>query len=284
MDYDKFLAAIRWTRQEWEKRNPTPASGYQKHTCCSYPALRERGDEYWLHLEKMNSVWLEEEIVDCFLNTSRWYCHLDPPHTLRRRSMVCNLKKAVDQLPEYYADLKGLRIEDFDTEGNVFLKGREKPVTFVIDSIYSIFRNVEFNFAKVAASKLMHMALPDILMMWDNDIIDGYNVPRQNLVGFTKRVRSYTAFLILMQENIRHIKETCPGGSHLTNHAFQRQINKGCGYEDLPITRLLDIANYAVAHPEKGAPPVKCDRCIQVTNSRLDKLAWSRQNRVGRFR
>jgi hypothetical protein len=88
---------------------------------------------------------------------------------------------------------------------------------------------------------------------------------------------------MLMQENILHIKATYPGGFGLTNQEFTGQINMQCGYKDLSTTRLLDIANYAVAYPDKGAPDIKCQKCIQVTNRRLDELGWAKENNVKRF-
>lgn len=287
MDYEKFLQGIAWTKSVWKQRKHADEPECHNYTCFSYSALRKRGDDYWFHLERMDRTDLEEEVVDCFLNTKRWYCHLDPPGTPERERMLCNLKKAVDKLPAYYASVHSLRIEDVDFEGSVVLKGEGKPVTFAIDSIYSIFRQVKHRFAAVAASKLMHMAFPNLFILWDDSIINrdyGYHVPKQKLEGFGKRAWSYIAFLILMQENIHHIKEISPWGSSVTNQELFRRINGQVGEKDLPITRLLDMANYAVAHPEKGAPTIKCHRCMQITNRKLDELEWSRENKVGRYK
>jgi len=262
MEYDKFLAAILWTKAEWGKRKPKRESGCQKYQDFSYVALRARGNNYWLHLEKMNKAKLEKEIIDCFLNTRRWFCYLDPPGTPRRQRMVCNLKKAVDKLPDFYAALKGFGLEDMHFG---------KCNLWLIDQVYSIFRQIEPKFGAVPASKLMHMALPNLFMMWDGAIIKEYGVKKQGLPGFGRRVWSYTAFLMLMQENIRHIKETNPRGSSVTNQELFQQINGRCGYDNLPITRLLDIANYAVSRKGSG---IKCSKCIKATNSKLKAMKW----------
>lgn len=263
MEYDKFLAAILWTKAERGKRKLKREPGCQKYQDFSYVALRARGDNYWLHLEKMNKAELEEEIIDCFLNAKGWFCHLDSPGTPRGQRMVCNLKKAVDKLPDFYADLKDFRLEDMDFGGDNL---------FLIDQVYSIFRQIKPKFGAVPASKLMHMALPNLFMMWDDGIIKKYGVKKQVLLYFERRVWSYTAFLMLMQENIRHIKETNPRGSSVTNQELLRQINTQCGGKGLPITRLLDMANFAVSR--KGSGIKKCSKCIEVTKRRLAALAW----------
>jgi hypothetical protein len=162
MEYDKFLDAILWTKAEWGKRKHEPELGCQKYQDFSYAALRARGDNYWFHLEKMNKAELGEEIIDCFLNTKRWNCRLPKPGTDKGRELVCNLEKAVSKLPEYYADLKGFRLEDMQFG---------KDNLWIIDQIYSIFRQIKPKFGAVPASKLMHMALPGLFMMWDDKII-----------------------------------------------------------------------------------------------------------------
>lgn len=274
MEYQEFLDAIAWTKDKWKRRKPTREPRCQKYACFNYSALRERGDDYWLHLEKMDEAKLGKEIIDCFLNTKKWACRLPSPDTDKGIDMVKNLRKAVDQIEEreYYAVLKGFRIEDINLQGCCVHQGVEKPILYIIDSIYSIFRQVKPKFGAVATSKLMHMALPNLFIMWDDMIIKEYGVRKQVLPYFERAVWSYTAFLILMQENIHHIKETNPGGSSLTNQVLFQQINQQCGEKGLSITRLLDIANYAVSR-EKNTYQ-KCHRCIEVTKHRLEALAW----------
>jgi hypothetical protein len=190
MDYERFLQGIAWTKNDWGQRKPADKPKCQKYSSFGYSALRQRGDDYWLHLEKMDRDTLGEEIINCFLNTKIWSVHLPRPNNPDRGKLLINLKRAVDKLPEYYASVQSLRIEEIDFKEIAVLEGIERPVTFVIDSIYAILRNVEYNFSKVAASKLMHMALPNLFMMWDRAIInDGYHVPMQDLKGYTKRVR-----------------------------------------------------------------------------------------------
>lgn len=263
MDYEEFSKAIAWTIEYWacrkEKRQSSRKCECKKFSDFSYAALRERGDDYWLHLERMSEDDLDEEIINCFLNSPPWYCYLPDPGTVERRQVVGNLKKAVDQLRDAYAALIGFRIEDIDFQNSNMV---------IIDHIYFSFCTIDPEaFRKVPASKLMHMALPSLFIMWDDDIIKSYRVPK--LEGY---LSSYTTFLMLMQENVRHIKETNPTGSSVTNEELFRQINKQCGEKDLPITRLLDIANYAISRNKERYQ--KCHRCIEATNSKLAVMQW----------
>lgn len=261
MQYDKFVGAISWTKAARGIRKHKPDIRCKKYQDFSYAALRARGDDYWLHLEKMNAADLGEEIIDCFLN--KWKCRLPKPSTEKGKELTRNLKNAVDKLPEHYASLKGFRLEGmrFD-EGNLW----------VIDQIYSIFCQIEPKFGAVPASKLMHMALPGLFVMWDDDIIKEYGLRKQVLPYFGRQVRSYTAFLILMQENVRHIKQTSPMGSSMTHDELFREINAQLGEKGLPIARLLDMANFAISR--RRITYQKCDECIEVARQRVKTMRW----------
>ena len=253
MEYDKFIQCIKRTKWIYAKGTFPQEAKYEK--------LRARGDDYWLHLERKSEYELGKEVITGFLN--KWQCRLDEPETERGKQLKCNLKKAVGQLSEYYAGLKGFKLENMQFG---------KDNLFLIDCIYSVFRQIKPKFGAVPASKLMHMALPDLFMMWDDGIIGEYGVKKQVLPYFERRVWSYTSFLILMQENISHMKETCPGGSVMSNQKLLQQINRQCGEKDLSITRLLDMANYAISREKVTYQ--KCHKCIESTKSRMEALEW----------
>ncbi|MBL7062539.1 MAG: hypothetical protein ISS54_07375 [Dehalococcoidia bacterium] len=262
MDYESLLHGIAWTKSKWG-----PPKLYRRRKCkkyidFSYSGLRQRGDDYWLHLERMGEKELGEEVINCFLNIKEFNCHIDNPGTDKGDKLVQNLKNAVDALPDAYAALAGCTIENVDF--------RQKSIRSRIDQIYFCLCAIDPDFPtfvrKVPATKLMHMALPALFVMWDNDIIKSYDVP---LMGDTP---FYSAFLMLMQENIRHIRETNPKGTDMTSQELARQINKQCGYDSLAMPRLLDIANYAVSR--KGSGIQKCSKCIEVTNRRLETVEW----------
>jgi len=253
MEYEKFIQCIKRTKGIYAKGTFRQEAIYEK--------LRERGDDYWLHLERKSEDELGKEVITGFLN--KWECRLDKPETERGKQLKCNLKKAVDQLPEYYAGLKGFRLENMQFG---------KDNLFLIDCIYSIFRQIKPKFGAVPASKLMHMALPSLFMMWDDGIIKEYGVKKQVLPYFERRVWSYTAFLVLMEENIHHIRKTNPSGPSVTYDELFGQINTQCEERDLPITRLLDMANYAISRERNTFQ--KCRKCVEVASQRLDTMEW----------
>jgi hypothetical protein len=146
------------------------------------------------------------------------------------------LKQAVEQLPQYYASLASFRIEDVD------FQDREEPIRGVINSIYSILLQIKTKFGRVPASKLMHMALPDLFVMWDDGIIQRHCIPKEKLPGIKGKATSYICFLILMQENIRHVIESYPRASQL----MVSQVIQGirAAHNNLSLPRLLDMCQF----------------------------------------
>ena len=284
MQYEVFEAAAKWTQVQWNQR------GNASHGP-SYAELRVKGGDYWLHLENLDQDGLAAEVIQGFLNTPRWSCRLDAPTTCRGTEMVGNLHAALKQLPALSSSLQGIRIEDLVSVPEL------EPMLVDVTQIYTSFRGVKPRFGPVPASKLMHMALPSLFMMWDDSIIKGYSVPKEDLPRIGRKW-SYAAFLLLMSENISHIRETYPNGLDLTYQQLIERINKDCGYANLPITRLLDIANFAVGEPireredlrkgrtrpSRGAPSAKCQRCLERTDSRMSRLVhYTRQFNLGLY-
>ncbi|MBI2852249.1 MAG: hypothetical protein HYX84_03995 [Chloroflexi bacterium] len=259
MNYEEFIEGINWTKQEWARMDRNRNLSEEFH----YENLRKRGDEYWLHLERMTEDELAKETIDRFLNTPEWSCHLDKPSSPNGNEIVRNLKRAIDQLRQLYATLDGLNIVDIDILSNFV----------VIGGIYTTFCDIKPRFGPVPTSKLMHMALPNLFVMWDNAIISGYRVP-----AYPSDKPQYLPFLVLMQENARHIWNTRQAHSHEDLRDFVTRINKECGYEGLSLPRLLDIANYAVGHQDRKAP---CEICCKKTNTRLQEIETTVSQHLG---
>lgn len=159
MIYDDFVKAIDWTIHKWSHAQPT------------YETLRKRGDAYWLQLENLSQKQIENEIIIGFLNTGVWSCHLDSPlpkpprhNGQKGQLMVKNLKVAVDSLPLYYQQLGKFSLFNID------FTNPSKMNLWMVAKVFSEFKAIKPRFGPVPASKLMHMALPDLLMMWDNAI------------------------------------------------------------------------------------------------------------------
>lgn len=278
MDCKDFLQGIMWTKQQWtlaQSRRKLPYTS-------SYEYLTQKSGINWLHLETMGANALSNQIVTGFLNTAEWNCHLPGPNKPEHVQMVANLKGAVDKLPPYYAALKNFKIYDLNFFGIASLGKSPVPISLVIAEVYATFCAIAPRFGPVPASKLMHMALRELFVMWDNAIIKGYHVP-----SYPSDKPQYLPFLVLMQENARHIKQTDPAESNVTWADFLGRINQQCGYKGLSMARLLDIANYAVGHPKRGAPKIKCDTCCESANRILDQLESHInpfQGVLGRFR
>lgn len=230
------------------------------HNEYSYPSLRSRGDHYWLHLETMGAQRLGQEVIDRFLN--HWNCRIPSGGSRNGPEVVANLKHAVDRLPEYYAALSRFTIEDVDFQGRTVLKGKEESIQNVIESIYSTFRQIKPKFGAVPASKLMHMAVPGLFVMWDDGIIEAYAIPKRKLPGFGRRLWSYTAFLMVMQENTWHVVRSHQWSSDRARRTVIEKIK--ADYNNLPIPRLLDMANFAV----RDGKQLICKACMERAKNR----------------
>jgi hypothetical protein len=258
MDYTELEIGIKYFEDKW----PPDRDWEYKYSKLRLRDIGEPG--YWLHLEKMDVQRLGKEIIDGFLN--QWGSRI-PTNTFETWYQASyNLKQAVDQLPEYYTSLASFRIEDVDFQDCVTLKGKEASIWNVIDSIYSIFLQIKSKFGPVPASKLMHMAIPNLFVMWDHGIIQRHCIPVEKLPGVKGKPRSYIAFLILMQENIRHVIKSYPRASELTVPEVVQRIQ--AEHNNLSLPRLLDMSNMAVRDCEQTI----CLACMKRAKARWGKL------------
>lgn len=258
MDYTELEKGIKYFEDKWPPGRPWEYA---------YGKLRQRDipePGYWLHLERMSVERLGEEIIDGFLNP--WSSRIPTKTFETWYEAGYNLKQAVDQLPEYYASFASFRIEDVDFQDCVTLKGKEELLRNVIDSIYSVFRQIKSKFGPVPASKLMHMAVPNLFVMWDDGIIQRHCIPKQKLPGIKGKKRSYVAFLILMQENVRHVVQGHPQASELTSTEIIQRIL--AQHSNLSLPRLVDMANMAVRDCEQTI----CTPCMKKAKARWAKL------------
>lgn len=288
MTYEMFLEGIKWTEAQWRRLGAGKTLPPQFH----YENLRRRGAGYWLNLDQMTTTQLSQDIITGFLNTAEWCCHLPSPKKPTKHAvLLTGLEKAVRHLAPYYQALAGLALVTLDFSGAATLARQPLPVSYVITRIYEEYCAIKPVFGRVPASKLMHMALPDLFMMWDNAIINGYGVPSCRSHVANNVNASYLPFLILMQENAKHVKATSGAGLTMNWPDFVAFLRAQCGYGNLvTMTRLLDIANYAVGHTQQGAPQIKCRRCCERANQRLAGAEFRIEQytgsgaRLGRFK
>lgn len=259
MDYKELEKGIKYFEDKW----PPDRDCKYKYSELRLRDIQKPG--YWLHLKRMDEMQLAEEIIQGFLN--KWNCRIPMSKRTLDKSwkVLTGLKKAVEQLPDYYAALDGYRIEDIDFNDHTALKGREESIRNVIDSIYSIFLQIE-GFGPTAASKLMHMALFNLFVMCDRGILQRYCIPKEKLPGLEKKQKSYIAFLILMQENIRHVIESYQQASDIMGPEAIKKIQ--AEHNDFPLPRLLDMANMAARDCEQAI----CIACMKKAKARWVEL------------
>lgn len=213
-----------------------------RHWVMSYRRLRRRGDEYWFHLERLNEDEVKREIIG-FLND--WKCRVD-------RQSTSLLKEALDDLPPYYAVLKDERIESIVFDELKPVESQHLSNSEIIKKTMRHLLGVKPKFGPVPASKLMHMAIPRLFVMWDTEIKRKYRIP---IYYAANHARHYLRFLKLMQLQIRHAIDSYARTYEVDSQTItQRIIEKDKG-STLP--RILDKYNFAI---RDGKAEI-CDEC-----------------------
>ena len=200
------------------------------HWNTSYERLRKIGDWYWLHLEELSEEKARTEVID-FLN--KWLC--------RTNCNTSSLMHAISRLPNLYKALIDESIESIDLGRMKTVDERQMTNQEIIRKIMNTLLDVRDKFGPVPASKLMHMALPNLFMMWDSGIREKYNLgtsyaPTHSLY--------YVRFLKLMQIQLTHAITTCSKHFNIDFRGALLKIRK----EDsnATLTRIADKYNFAL--------------------------------------
>lgn len=215
-------------------------NGEYPHWVESYQCLRDRGDEYWSHLEMLDEAQIEKQIIEKFLN--KWLSRVN------HRS-ASSLKQAVDSLPPFYSALKNEAIEDIDF-------GSHK--SFTIKGVMQCLLRVKPKFGSVPASKLMHMAIPRLFVMWDSGIKEEYGIPTYCSDSLT--AERYTDFLKLMKAQINHAINNLMQVKGLDRETAIQQIR--LKDNNLTLARIVDKYNFAI----RGGKAEVCQECQAKIN------------------
>ncbi|GAJ21530.1 unnamed protein product, partial [marine sediment metagenome] len=97
-------------------------------------------------------------------------------------------------------------------------------------------------FGPVPASKLMHMAIPDLFVMWDTGIKEKYKIPTYYCSRYVN-AKWYTSFLKLMKVQINHAINDFMGVKGLDRQRAIQQIK--LKDNNLTLARIIDKYNFA---------------------------------------
>lgn len=214
------------------------------HWVESYQLLRERGYKYWTHLEMLDEGQIRGQVIGSFLN--EWLCSVS-------YESAASLKQAVGKLSPFYLALKNETIENirFDAEKNV----KEKTLSNaeIIKEIMRCFLRVRPKFGSVPASKLMHMAIPTLFVMWDTGIKKKHRIPTYY---YSDQAEWYVRFLKLTKVQINHAINDFMKVNAVDRQRAIQQIRARDG--NLTLARIVDKYNFAV---RDNAVDI-CDKCF----------------------
>jgi len=202
-----------------------------QHWVSSYQRFRKRGEEYWLHLERISENQIKSEVIG-FLND--WLCRVD-------HKSAISLGQILTILPPLYEVLKEEAIENIDFNELKVVEQQHLSNSDIIKKVMKCFLKVRPKFGPVAASKLMHMAIPRLFVMWDTGIRTKYRIPTYYA---TNHARNYVNFLKLMQLQIRHAIDSYVKAYSVNTQTAIQQVRKEDNNSS--IARIVDKYNFAV--------------------------------------
>jgi len=211
------------------------------HWNIGYQSWRKRGGNYWLHLESLDESHIRHHVLR-FLN--EWLCRVS-------YDSASSLKLALEKSANLYLALtdESLVTIDFDAIKNV--DGQSLSNAQIIEKIMRNFQEVQPKFGTVPASKLMHMAIPDLFVMWDTDIKKKYKIPSYYS---SNHALSYVEFLKLAQLQINHAIIDCMNKNNINRQDAILHIKESD--DNLTLSRILDKYNF-------GIRDGKLETCIQ---------------------
>ena len=139
-----------------------------------------------------------------------------------------SLGRALKELNKYFDVLRGKSLLSLNFDEKVNVDGKEMRVSDLIKGIYKRLSEVK-GIGSTSASKIMHGAIPELFMMWDENIRSGY--------GYASNEVGYIRFMREMQLILRGVIETYGGSQEELCHEAYPDAKK-------TLTKLLDEFNY----------------------------------------
>jgi len=137
------------------------------------------------------------------------------------------LKESLKGLNKRFKILRGKSLINLDFNEKVNINGQKK-ISEVIKEIYQRLLNLN-GIGSTSASKIMHCVVPEIFMMWDENIRKGY--------GYAGNEIGYLRFIHEMQRILRRVMETY-------SKSPEELIRKAYPNMNKTLTKLLDEFNY----------------------------------------
>ena len=174
---------ITWDRFESAVRSYPEIANYDQ----SYEELM--GNKELIEILKTKPGLKEIHKVIEFLN--RWRCRIKSGN----ESAKILLSVILENL-QLLNILRNYNIEHVDFDKKIYGNNFDLKVKDFIILLYSKFRHVHFKFGATATAKILHILIPELFIMWDNDILKNYQ--RRN-IGVSDSAPGYVNFLISMK-------------------------------------------------------------------------------------
>lgn len=143
---------------------------------------------------------VKDEIISKFLN--KWGCRLAKKnHDFLAEKII----KVTGHIKEDLQSLSGAKLIDIDLASN----------KTAIKNCYQAMVGIGHGFSHTAASKLLHMISPELFVMWDGPMREGY----RKHYDITADAAGYFNFMKKMQEGLQKVSQSflvayegCPAG------------------------------------------------------------------------
>jgi len=188
---------------------------------------KARNSVNWKQLNLLSDQHIGSVVLK-FLND--WKCRIPVTATVIRE-----VRNGYSDVRPYVEALQAETLENTNFEQSVTVANQPYKISFGIYFAIRRMTGVGERFRHVAASKLLHMVLPGLFVMWDNFIIDGYNLSAD--------ATSYSySFMPKMQREVSEAIDTYivgNGGRRIDAIAAIRSHGSG-----KTLAKLVDEFNY----------------------------------------
>ncbi|GBC68341.1 hypothetical protein HRbin01_00020 [archaeon HR01] len=155
-----------------------------------------------------------------------------------KRIVPTQLKEVLKELSKHFHELRNSSLIDLDFNEKIDVDGQKKRVSEIIKEIYTQLTERVNGVGPTSASKIMHCIIPQLFMMWDEKIRNGYGYAG-NAIGYLKFLRESQQILkSIIASYGRSPEDLCREASPTMNKTLTKLLDE---YNHMKFTQKKDL-------------------------------------------
>lgn len=192
----------------------------------------------------------QDKVISRFLN--KWKCRT--PNNPRAASII---KNQLIQLHPYVQAISKLTIRDSFASSVTVPSHGQQTLGQIIDHSYSTLKGCTNRFGPTATSKLLHVLLPEVFVMWDGPIIDNYRKIDKTI---SESSRGYHCFHERMRNLILNVDQSFASSQSnpiaSAGQSFDNYLSTQLKYTPAkPAAKFVDEFNWITITKNVSVPP-----------------------------